>query len=331
MSNSNIFVKESFNKKEVKVKEQKSESGTDIEVLLSEAMALISASGGEQIFQIPVGMIRPSRFQPRKIFDTKTMAELRESIKEKGLLQPITVFKLDLDELDLDDEKVFEIIGGECRWRVHMELGLPTIASIIKKVTEKEAITLVDAENRHRSDLKFMEDLEIIMTHFQYYDTVEEVAKHVAKDRSVISKFRKIHKAITLCEEFQRWFAADMANVTFSTALSFSDIAPALLSLKKSNKHEWERISKRIAKSLEKAKKGAIKGGAMLYNREYLTNYFSKERDNKSYDKEKHKMFFETDSEYVLTVRAPKEGENIDHSEAIAALKQFIAATNIQI
>lgn len=308
--------------------EQKDDSGTNIEELLVEAKALISASGGEQIVQIPVGKIRPSRFQPRKIFDPKKMAELKDSISEKGLLQPITVFRV-----DADGEIAFEIIGGECRWRVHKELELPTVASIIRKVTDKEAITLVDAENRHRLDLKFLEDLEIIMSHFQFYATVEEVAKHVVKDRSTISKYRKIHESINLCEDFKEWFAADMAHVTFSTALSFAEIAPALLRLQKTNKHEWNRISRRIEKSLSKSTKGQIKNGAMAFNREYLFNYFSKEKgDKRPLEGKKPEMFYETDKEYVLSIRIQK-GDTAETvlGEAADALKKFLKATGIGI
>lgn len=307
-------------------------SGLNLGDTLSRAKDLLDRTVGEPIAEIAVGEICSSRYQPRRYFAKKGMDELKASIHLKGLLQPITVFRLD----DPNIEHRFELIGGERRLRCYVELDLPTIPAIIKNITATEALALVDAENRHRENLLFMEDLSIVTSHFQYCKSDSEVARHISKNQSTIFRYRKISEAIDLCPEFREWFTADSQHVTFATAHKFSSIAPALARLRTSNKHEWDRIGKRMAKSIDAAssgKKGDKHEGGIASNMNYLINYFNDEKgkDTRAVDTVEADMFRQTDKELILSIRIPKGFAPAKTEGIINSIRQFAEAANITL
>jgi ParB family chromosome partitioning protein len=124
-------------------------------------------------------------YQPRRIFDEVGIKELADSIKENGLLQPITLRK--------SDEGQYEIIAGERRFRAAKLLGLKEIPAIIKKVNNHEALELALVENVQRSDLSLMEEADgykQLMEEFSY--TQEQVAKKTGKSRSHIANILRL-------------------------------------------------------------------------------------------------------------------------------------------
>jgi len=88
-------------------------------------------SGGA--FEIAVEDVRPNRYQPRKIFDDARLTELVNSIREKGIVQPIIVQKSDSG---------YELIAGERRWRAAQKAGLNKIPAIVKEVSSEESLEL---------------------------------------------------------------------------------------------------------------------------------------------------------------------------------------------
>ena len=137
---------------------------------------------GDMVQRVPVDKIRPNRFQPRKNFDEGALAELADSIKERGLLQPITVWK------DSGDDH-YELIAGERRWRASCLAGLPEIDAIVRKDLDDELkLGLSLIENIQREDLNAMDTaLAYRQLMNQFGASQTEIAKQVGKSKAAVS------------------------------------------------------------------------------------------------------------------------------------------------
>ncbi len=147
--------------------------------------------GGEPAAQgiqmIDVARIAPNPFQPREKFDPERLAELKQSIAEKGLVQPVTVRR---------HGNAFQLIAGERRLRAVSELGIDQIPAYILAVeTDEEMLELAIIENIHREDLNA---IDVANGYKRLIDecklTQEEVAVKVGKDRSSVTNFLRLLK-----------------------------------------------------------------------------------------------------------------------------------------
>ncbi len=135
----------------------------------------------EEIQKIPLDKIKPNRYQARKKFDETKLKELADSIKEKGLLQPLIV-----SPSIIPGE--YELIAGERRYRASYIAGLTEVPVLIRSVTDKEKAQISLIENLQREDLNPIEEAKAynrIIEEFKI--TQEELAKLIGKDRSVIA------------------------------------------------------------------------------------------------------------------------------------------------
>jgi len=137
---------------------------------------------GDMVQRIPVGKIRPNRYQPRRNFDEAALVELADSIKEKGLLQPISVWKENGGEN-------YELIAGERRLRASKLAGLSEIDAIVKKnLDDEQKLGLSLMENIQREDLNAV---DTALAYKQLMDkfgvSQADIAKEVGKSRSAVS------------------------------------------------------------------------------------------------------------------------------------------------
>lgn len=133
----------------------------------------------ENSSEIDVIDIVPCPFQPRKVFDEEAMQSLRDSIKEKGVLQPLL--------LRHKDGK-YEIIAGERRWRAAIMAGLTSVPALVKELSDEETLEIALIENLQRENLSPIEEAEAygkLMNEYAY--TQETAAKIVGKSRSYIA------------------------------------------------------------------------------------------------------------------------------------------------
>ncbi|KZE63700.1 chromosome partitioning protein ParB [Fictibacillus phosphorivorans] len=133
----------------------------------------------EQIKEVGISELRPNPYQPRKVFDQKAIDELKESILEHGILQPIVVRK---------SIKGYEIVLGERRFRAASEAGMNTIPVIVKDYTEQKMMEVALIENLQREDLNPVEEAQAyqkLMEHLKI--TQEELASRVGKSRPHIA------------------------------------------------------------------------------------------------------------------------------------------------
>ena len=135
--------------------------------------------------EIDVSLIKPGPEQPRKDFDEKALQELAQSIKEKGVLQPVIVRK--------SDDGGYYIIAGERRWRAAKAAGLKKIPAIVKDVDQSTALELALVENIQRDNLNPVEMADAFKRLIDEYNyTQEELSKRVGKDRATIANYLRI-------------------------------------------------------------------------------------------------------------------------------------------
>lgn len=135
----------------------------------------------EAIIRIPIGNIKPNRFQPRTVFVEENLIELANSIREQGVVQPILV-------TTTNNPNVYELIAGERRWRASKIAGIKEIPAIVRQVTSSEQLMVSLIENLQRENLNPLEEAEAykeLMSKFDF--TQESLAKQVGKARSVIA------------------------------------------------------------------------------------------------------------------------------------------------
>lgn len=141
---------------------------------------------GEPMF-VPISRIEPNPDQPRKDFDEKAMAELADSIREKGIIQPIIV--------ERKESGGFVIIAGERRYRAAKMIGLEEVPVIIKNYGQDERLEIALIENIQRSDLNPIEEAEAYQKLIEMHNyTQEQVAKKVGKQRTTIANALRILK-----------------------------------------------------------------------------------------------------------------------------------------
>ncbi len=135
-----------------------------------------------------IHLIRPGKYQPRRRFDDEQLASLIDSVKTKGIIQPLVV-----RPIDMDGRKVYEIIAGERRWRAARTLGFTTVPVVIKDFDDKEALETAIIENIQRDDLTPIEEAEAyqrLMSEFNY--TQEELARSIGKSRSHVANMLRL-------------------------------------------------------------------------------------------------------------------------------------------
>lgn len=136
--------------------------------------------------RIPVDQIRTSPFQPRRTFSHDELRELVESVKEKGVLQPLLVRRT---------AQGYELVAGERRLRAAQAAGLETLPAVIKRFSDREALEATIVENVQRADLNAIELAEGYhrLAH-EFALSQEDIARRVGKDRVTVANSLRLLK-----------------------------------------------------------------------------------------------------------------------------------------
>ncbi len=162
----------------------------------------------ELMSSLDINLIRNNRFQPRKNYDESKLGELKASIKEKGVLQPILVRPVGNE---------YEVVAGERRLRASRELNLKKVPVIIKNITDREALVLALVENIQREELNPIEEAQGFKRLIEEFNfTQETVADSVGKDRTTVTNFLRLLK---LPKEIQDFVASDKLSVGHARTL----------------------------------------------------------------------------------------------------------------
>lgn len=145
----------------------------------------------EILLQLPIDLIQRGKYQPRRDMHTEALEELAESIRIQGVLQPIVVRHI--------DDKRYEIIAGERRWRATQLAGLDKIPAMVRDVPDDTAIAMALIENIQREDLNAMEEaMALARLRDEFELTQQEVATAVGKSRASVANLLRI---LTLRED----------------------------------------------------------------------------------------------------------------------------------
>jgi ParB family chromosome partitioning protein len=145
-----------------------------------------NADDENRIVYIDINDIKPNENQPRKTFDEDKIAELADSIKEHGVIQPLIVSRA---------ENGYMIVAGERRWRASRKAGLKTVPCIVRELTEEENMLVTIIENLQREDLDPVEEAKGLQQMIKTYGlTQDQVSKSVGKSRPYITNSLRLLK-----------------------------------------------------------------------------------------------------------------------------------------
>lgn len=139
----------------------------------------------DALTELAVGLLKPGRFQPRTRMDPQSIAELADSIKAQGLIQPILVRPVENGK--------YEIIAGERRWRASQLAGLTQVPVVVRSVPDKAALAIALIENIQREDLNPLEEATGIQRLVDEFDmTHETAAQAVGRSRSAVTNLLRL-------------------------------------------------------------------------------------------------------------------------------------------
>ena len=165
---------------------------------------------------LPISQVESCAGQPRKQFDPDALADLSDSIREHGIIQPLTVRKL--------QSGYYQIIAGERRWRAARMAGLDQVPAIVIEADDRKAMELAMIENLQREDLNPMEEAEGYRQLMEQYNlTQEETAQRVGKSRSAVANALRL---LNLCPSVRAM--VEDGRLTSGHARTILPLSPAL-------------------------------------------------------------------------------------------------------
>lgn len=180
-----------------------------------EAVAVDTARGARRL---PIEQITPNPRNPRGVFDEVALEDLTNSVREKGVVQPLLVRTV--------GEGSYELIAGERRWRAAQRAGLDTVPVIVREVDDKESLELAIIENVQRSDLNALEEAlgyQQLIDAFDYKQ--KQLATVIGKSRSHIANTLRLLK---LPEGVQTYLSSGALTAGHARQLIDRDDAPEL-------------------------------------------------------------------------------------------------------
>jgi ParB family transcriptional regulator, chromosome partitioning protein len=155
--------------------------GRGLAALFGENETDATSDSGAQRY-VPIELIRPGGLQPRRRFDEAELDALAQSIREKGILQPLLVRAV------TEDNAAFELVAGERRWRAAQRVGLHTVPVVVRTLADSEVLEIALVENLQREDLSPLEEAEAYNRLIaEFGRTQASLADAVGKSRSHVA------------------------------------------------------------------------------------------------------------------------------------------------
>jgi ParB family chromosome partitioning protein len=185
--------------------------GRGLDALLGGAPA--ESREEERLAQLPVAALRPGKYQPRTRMDEASLAELADSIRARGVIQPVVVREV--------GEGHYEILAGERRWRAARLAGLERIPAIVRDVPDEAALGIGLIENIQREDLNPIEEamgLKRLIDEFRL--THEEAARAVGRSRAGVTNLLRLLELAPAVQALVQEGRIDMGHARAILALS---------------------------------------------------------------------------------------------------------------
>ncbi len=224
----------------------------------------------ETIKEIKISQLRPNPYQPRKYFQPEAIQELKESILEHGILQPLIVRK---------SIKGYEIVVGERRFRAAKEAKLETVPAVVRELTEQQMMELALLENLQREDLNPIEEASAYQSLMDELKlTQEQLAKRLGKSRPHIANHVRLLSLPPFIQELISKGTISMGH------------GRTLLALK--DKSKLQAVVERVKKE-----------GLNVRQLEELVNQLNKNVSRETKEKKKEKNIFFEEYEAILRER----------------------------
>lgn len=221
-------------------------------------MVYMALNRAKEIVNIPVELVRPNTYQPRKNFNQESLEELTESIKKYGVLQPINV--------RTNGSKFYELIAGERRLRASEMAGLKEIPAIVVDATDEDSAVLALIENLQREDLNYIEEAEGYESLIKDHNyTQEQLAEIIGKKQSTIANKLRILRLSDRVKD--KLLEYNLTERHARALLKVPDEAIQLKLIEKINKNGYnvKRTEELVESELEKIEEAAAqqeqKGG----------------------------------------------------------------------
>ena len=194
---------------------------TTVQPLGALSAASTSDVNGSAVRHIGIDAIERSPFQPRTDFDPEQLQELANSIKQRGVIQPLLVRPLKtaggVPALQGDGARRYELIAGERRWRAAREAGLTTIPAFVREASDQEVLEIALIENLQREDLNAIEEARAYdQLATQFTLTQEQIAQKVGRSRAAVANSMRL---LGLPSEVQSWIADNRLSVGHAKAI----------------------------------------------------------------------------------------------------------------
>jgi ParB family chromosome partitioning protein len=163
---------------------------------------------GERVHQISLASVVPSALQPRKDFGREALQELIDSIRQRGIIQPLIVREAGAR---------FELIAGERRWRAAQEIGLATVPAIVRTASDLEVLELSLIENLQRADLNPIEEAQgYARLANEFGMRQEDIALKVGRSRAAVANAVRL---LDLHAQVQVWLTQNLLSVGHAKVL----------------------------------------------------------------------------------------------------------------
>ena len=252
----------------------------------------------KSISRINIFNISPNPFQPRIDFEKESLEELSNSIKEHGIIQPITVRKMGRDH--------FQIISGERRFQAAKIVGISEIPAFIRIADDKKMLEMAIVENIQRKDLNA---IEIGLSYQRLIDecqlTHSELSQKVSKDRSTVSNFLRLLKLPLEIQKAVR--IGDLSMGHARAILSLGNDAEMINAFKKIKN---EQLSVRDTEKIFNGKTNSITNGL-----EKLSNYESRMQNDLS---------FQLKSKVIIKKKLKGNGQIVIHFKSQDHLNEIL-------
>ncbi|HEY1329359.1 MAG TPA: ParB/RepB/Spo0J family partition protein [Casimicrobiaceae bacterium] len=170
----------------------------------------------ETLQSVPVDRLRAGKYQPRTRMDADSLAELAESIREQGVVQPILVRPVDGGR--------YEIVAGERRWRAAQQAGLREVPAIVRSIPDQSALALALIENIQREDLDPLEEAHGLSRLIEEFGlTHEAAAKAIGRSRSAVTNLLRLTSLAKPVQEYVHAGALEMGHARALLALPVAE------------------------------------------------------------------------------------------------------------
>ena len=218
--------------------------GRGLDALLGDDSAP-RVSGNDTLRELPVDELQPGKYQPRSHMAQETLAELAESIKTQGVMQPILVRPA--------AEGRFEIVAGERRWRAARMAGLTTVPALVKDIPDSQALAAALIENIQREDLSPLEEASGIQRLVQEFAlTHQAIAGTLGRSRAAVTNLLRL---LELAPPVRELLAQGRLDMGHARALLALPVTPQieLARLAAAKGLTVREVERRVADALKKA------------------------------------------------------------------------------